>query len=109
MGGQGVRVEWTTGAQRNLDAIEYFIAQDNPRAAANTVLKIVRRTFNQLSQHPSSGKPGRIHHTRELIYTEFPYLVIYTVRPDTIFILRVYHTAQDIRDLAESASEGDGA
>lgn len=96
-----MRVEWTKGAERNLDAIESYIAQDNPRAAAKTVLKIVKRTFDQLSKHPSSGKPGRITETRELIFPELPYIVIYSVQQETIFILRVYHCAQDFQNLPE--------
>ncbi|ABK98739.1 type II toxin-antitoxin system RelE/ParE family toxin [Pelobacter propionicus] len=96
-----MRVEWTTGAQRNLDSIERYIARDNPTAAAKTVLKIVKRTFSQLSTQPSSGKPGRIDGTRELIFTEFPYIVIYTVRQDAVFILRVFHTSQCLENLPE--------
>ncbi|WP_145017657.1 type II toxin-antitoxin system RelE/ParE family toxin [Geobacter argillaceus] len=93
-----MRVEWTNGAERNLDAIERYIAQDNPAAAAKTVLKIVKRTFDQLSEHPSSGKPGRINGTRELIFPEFPYIVIYSIDKEVIFILRVFHAAQDIQN-----------
>lgn len=94
-----MQVEWSKGSQRNLDAIEEFIAQDNPRAAAKTVLKIVKRTFSQLSGQPSSGKPGRIDGTRELIFSEFPYIVIYTVRNETIYILAVFHTSRDILNI----------
>lgn len=94
-----MQVEWSRGAQRNLDAIEAYIAQDNPRAAAKTVLKIVKRTFSQLSGQPSSGKHGRIDGTRELIFSEFPYIVIYTVRNETIYILAVFHTSRDIENI----------
>ena len=96
-----MQVEWTRGAERNLDAIESYIAQDNPTAAAKTVFKIVKRTFEQLSKHLSSGKPGRINNTRELIFPELPYIVIYSVQQGTIFILRVYHAAQDIENLSD--------
>lgn len=96
-----MQIEWSKGAEKNLDAIESYIAQDNPRAAAKTVLKIVKRTFEQLSQYHSSGKPGRIDGTRELIFPELPYIVIYSVKQETIFIVRVFHAAQDIENLPE--------
>lgn len=99
-----MRVEWSKGAERNLDSIEAYIAQDNPAAAAKTVVKIVRRTFAQLSKHPASGKSGRISGTRELIFPEIPYIVIYSVQGDIIFILRVFHTAQDFENLPEQTS-----
>jgi addiction module RelE/StbE family toxin len=94
-----VQVEWSKVAQRNLDAIEAYIAQDNPRAAAKTVLKIIKRTFSQLSGQPFSGKPGRIDGTRELIFSEFPYIVIYTVLNETIYILAVFHTSRAIENI----------
>lgn len=94
-----MQVEWSKAAQRNLDAIEAYIAKDNSRAATKTVLKIVKRTFSQLSGQPSSGKPGRIDGTRELIFSEFPYIVIYTVRNETIYILAVFHTSRDIENI----------
>jgi addiction module RelE/StbE family toxin len=104
MGGEGLRVEWSKGAERNLDSIEAYIARDNPAAAAKTVVKIVRRTFAQLSRHPASGKPGRINGTREIIFPEIPYIVIYTVQGEIIFILRVFHTAQDFENLPEQTN-----
>ncbi len=94
-----MQVEWSRTAQRNLDAIEAYIALDNPRAAAKTVLKIVKRAFSQLTNQPSSGKPGRIDGTRELIFSELPYIVIYTVQQETIYILAVFHTSRDIEHL----------
>lgn len=94
-----MQVEWSRTAQRNLDAIEAYIALDNPRAAAKTVLKIVKRAFSQLTSQPSSGKPGRIDGTRELIFPELPYIVIYTVQQETIYILAVFHTSRDIENL----------
>lgn len=101
MGGESLQIEWSKGAERNLDSIEAYIAQDNPTAAAKTVLKIVRRTATQLSKHPSSGKPGRVNGTRELIFPEIPYIVIYTIQQETIFIVRVFHTAQDFNNLPD--------
>lgn len=99
-----MRVEWSSGAERNLDAIEHYIAQDNPAAAVKTVLKIVRRTFSQLSKHPASGKPGRISGTRELIFPELPYIVIYSVQQETVFVIRVFHAAQDVQDFPETST-----
>lgn len=99
MGGQSLRIEWSNGAEKNLDAIEAYIAKDNPSAAAKTVLLIVRRVSEQLSKYPSSGRLGRVDNTRELIFPEFPYIVIYTIKQEIIFIVRVFHAAQDLDNL----------
>ncbi len=97
-----MRIEWSKGAEKNLDGIESYIAQDNPNAAAKIVLKIVRRTYDQLSKQPASGRPGRISGTRELIFPEIPYIVIYTLQEEIIYIIRVFHIAQDFENLPEN-------
>lgn len=94
-----MQIEWSKGAEKNLDAIEAYIAKDNPSAAAKTVLQIVRRVSEQLSKYPSSGRLGRVDNTRELIFPEFPYIVIYTIKQEIIFIVRVFHAAQDLDNL----------
>ncbi|MDO3377759.1 type II toxin-antitoxin system RelE/ParE family toxin [Geoalkalibacter halelectricus] len=91
-----MRIQWTEGAERNLDAIAAYIAEDNPAAAAATVLRILRRVAAQLSAFPASGKPGRIPETRELVFPELPYIVVYTVVDEVVTILRVFHAARKI-------------
>jgi toxin ParE1/3/4 len=99
---QKIKIQWTEGALTNLDQIEQFIARDNPRAAVNTVLKIIDRVENELSLFPASGRPGRVDGTKEMIFSDLPYIVIYTVRSFTVFIIRVFHTSQDFRRLAQT-------
>ena len=89
-------VQWTDEAKANLRAIERYIAKDNPRAAAKTVLKIINRTNAQLAAYPSSGIAGRIAGTKELIFLEFPYIVIYTLRDNTISVITVFHAARNL-------------
>ena len=94
-----MHVQWTDEAKANLRAIESYIGGDNPKAAAKTIFNILKRTNTQLKDHPSSGKPGRITGTRELIFTEFPYVVIYTVQGETISIITVFHSARNITNI----------
>ncbi|WP_305046357.1 type II toxin-antitoxin system RelE/ParE family toxin [Geoalkalibacter sp.] len=91
-----MRVQWTEGAERNLEEIAVFIARDNPGAAAATILKILRRVADQLSAFPASGKPGRLPETRELVFPGLPYVVVYTVIDRAVTILRVFHAARNI-------------
>jgi toxin ParE1/3/4 len=96
-----LHVQWTDEAKANLRAIESYISRDNPKAAAKTILKILKRTNSQFNDHPSSGKSGRITGTRELIFPEFPYIVIYTVHGKKISIITVFHSAQNITNTEE--------
>ena len=96
------QIEWAAGALANLDQIEQFIARDNPTAAANTVIRIIDRVEKELSLFPSAGRPGRVDGTREIVFPDLPYIVVYTVRRSTVFIIRVFHTSQDFQRLAHS-------
>lgn len=89
-----MRVRWSANAERDLDAIEAFIGQDNAVAAIETVLAIIQRVEDTLPAHPSIGRTGRVSGTREFILTRTPYLVPYRVRGKTIEVLRVLHAAR---------------
>lgn len=90
-----MRVRWTLAALSQLDAIQDYIAEDNPLAAFETVEKILDQVDLQLPAHPYSGRPGEhFPDTRELVISDAPYIVVYRVRDEVIEILRVRHGAQ---------------
>ena len=43
---------------------------------------------------PHRGRPGKKEGTRELVLSPLPYVVVYAVRGDAIFIVRILHGAQ---------------
>lgn len=87
-----MKIKWTTGATLNLKHIEEFIARDNPQAAINMVLKIIK-SVELLSDNSGMGKTGRLFDTRELIISGTPFIVPYRVKVGQIQILRVFHGA----------------
>ena len=87
-----MRIKWTTGAKHNLNQIEEYIARDNPKAAIDTVLKIIN-IVGILRDNPSIGRAGRIFGTRELIISGTPFIVPYRVKSEQIEILRVLHSS----------------
>jgi len=90
-----LQVQWTEKAKRRLEEIEAYIAQENPAASKEITLSIINKAATQLSAYPDSGKPGRLVGTRELLFSDSPYFVVYTVRQNTVTILTVFHTAQE--------------
>lgn len=82
-------------ALKRLNEIEAYIKQDSERAARKTVLILVKKTIDQLTLYPGSGKPGRIYGTREPVFLEIPYLIVYKADNEQITILAVFHTAQN--------------
>ena len=88
-----MRVVWTAPALRELEAIGDYIARDNPRASARIVTRILDRV-DMLTDHPETGRPGRIAGTRELVVTDTPFVVPYRIRGDQIEVLSVFHGAR---------------
>ncbi len=90
-----MQVQWTNKAKARLEEIEAYIGQESSAAAAKVILAIIKKTATQLSKYPDSGKPGRLMGTRELLFSDSPYLVVYTVRSNIVIILTIFHTAQN--------------
>jgi len=88
-----MQVRWLRGALLNLDQEASYIAQDNPKAAADLVLHL-RDSALILGEQPNLGRPGRIPGTRELVVSKLPYILPYRVRNDAVEILRVFHAAR---------------
>lgn len=88
-----MRIRWLRKALANLDAEAEYISRDSKQAARRTVATI-EQAAEQLADYPSSGRPGRVPGTRELIVTGTPYIIPYRVRGGTVEILRVFHGAR---------------
>ena len=91
-----MKVHWTDTAQRHLDAIYHFIAQDSPVYAKRMVDRLTRRS-GQIGEFPFSGRSVpeyEAEQIREVI--EGSYRIIYYVKTDQIDVLAVLHGARDI-------------
>ena len=51
-------------------------------------------SVQQLANHPSMGRAGRVFGTRELVITHYPYIVPYRIKDDAVEVLRVFHTSR---------------
>ncbi|WP_422641803.1 type II toxin-antitoxin system RelE/ParE family toxin [Zavarzinia sp.] len=54
----------------------------------------ILETVARLSEHPHLGRAGRVADTRELVISRTPYVAVYSVGPDAIDILAVFHGAR---------------
>ena len=89
-----MNILWSPQAKFDLGQLEAYIAADNPDAAQQIVLEIVRGVAALLPDNPAIGRPGRVSGTRELVMPRTSYIVPYRVKSRTIEILRVLHAAQ---------------
>ena len=93
--GSTMLVRWLQKAIRNLDAEADYIARENSKAAADMFV-YVKNKVDALSEFPSSGRPGRVPGTRELVVDRYPFVVPYRVVGDELHVLRVFHTRRKL-------------
>jgi toxin ParE1/3/4 len=89
-----IRIRWTLPAAADLEGIRNYLIKRHPHFAEPTVRTIYRR-IRSLKTAPNRGRPGHQSGTRELTITPLPYVVVYSVKADTLEILHIYHGAQD--------------
>jgi plasmid stabilization system protein ParE len=96
-----MKVHWTDTAERHLDAIYAYIAQDSPEYARRMVDRLTRRS-QQISEFPFSGRrvpEYDVDQIREVI--EGSFRIIYYIKADQIDVLAVIHGAMDVLGRSE--------
>ncbi len=94
-----VKVIWTEFAIEDLRSIHTFISQDSKVYADRFIEKIISRV-EQLETHSQLGRVVPEFHTdtlRELI--EGNYRIIYKINSDFVGIVRVHHSARQLKGL----------
>jgi toxin ParE1/3/4 len=100
-----MKVHWTSTAQAHLDSIYRYIAQDSSEYAKRMVDRLTRRS-QQIAEQPLSGRrvpEYDLDQIREVI--EWPYRIIYHIKPDQIDVVAVLHGARNILRGAEETEK----
>ena len=88
-----MQLRWTEEAATDLERIADYLFEHVPERAPALVRAIYDAPCTLLT-FPHQGRPGKKEGTRELVLSPLPYVVVYAVRGDTIFIVRILHGAQ---------------
>ena len=87
-------VRWTRAAADDLEGIGRYLTDHQPAFAQSTV-RTLYDAAQSLTQFPHRGRVGREANTRELVVSPLPYVIVYRVAGDVVFIARIVHGAQD--------------
>ena len=93
------KIVWTELAIEDLRSIHEYISKGSKRYTDRHIDKLISRV-EQLENNPNSGRvvpEFNIETTRELI--EGNYRIIYKVDQNLISIVRVHHSARQLRDV----------
>lgn len=87
------QLEWSVRSERDLLAIDLHISADNPAAAEEVVNYIINQAM-LLTRFPLMGRIPRPYAPRELVFTRYPFNLIYRVTRTKIRVVRVIHQSR---------------
>src|SRR5271163_2345339 len=87
-------IDWTEQAVRQLDHVHDYTIPSHGESVATRVTAQIVSSVEQLETFPLSGRIGRVPKTRELVISNTPFIVAYTLDRGRIVILAIYHGAQ---------------
>ena len=89
-----MRVRWTPAAAADLENIANYLFEQTPENAARLIREIYLAPKG-LESFPKRGRVGKKEGTRELVLPSLPYVIVYRVTSESVYILRVLHGSQD--------------
>ena len=88
-----MQLRWTEEAANDLLRIADYLLEHAPDRASELIARVYDAPTALLA-FPNRGRPGKKEGTRELVLAPLPYVVVYTIRDDVIFVARILHGAQ---------------
>lgn len=92
-------VVFSEDARRDIEEIHAYIAQTSV-IRAYKVISAIRVATERLALFPTSGRPGAVTGTRELVLPRLPYFIPYYVEEDRVVIVNVIHMSRQWPDPA---------
>jgi toxin ParE1/3/4 len=83
-------LNWSARSRRDLLLIDAFYAQFGLPTAIRVIAAILNAAMT-LEQHPRIGLRGKRPGTRHQVVAEYPYIIVYRVRRNSVQIARVLH------------------
>lgn len=87
-------VELSKRAEAELASAVAFLRRESP-GAADKLHAAIERGLDSLSEFPRRGRVGQIGDTREPVVRGAPYIIVYAIHGDVVFVARIRHTSQD--------------
>jgi addiction module RelE/StbE family toxin len=90
-----MRLAWTRRADRDRKRIVAYVAERNP-AAARRIVAAIDAQLEAVLDFPNLGTQGRVPGTREFVALRLPYIVVYTVKEDIVYVVNVWDGRRDL-------------
>lgn len=87
-----MEIRWAKEAVSDLDNIQKYIADDDANIAVEIIFYILDKIEFWLPKYKHLGHAGRVLGTRELILSQYPYIIVYTVKNNCLYVVRILHS-----------------
>jgi toxin ParE1/3/4 len=88
-----MQVRWTAAAADDLEQIADYLFRETPQHATRLIRSLYDAVF-ALRTFLMRGRPGKKAGTRELVIQSTPYVVVYQLGGDVVYVARILHGAQ---------------
>jgi plasmid stabilization system protein ParE len=95
------RLRFSEQALADLDEIRAWLRPRSPGGLQNVTRRLAG-AVRSLVDHPDAGRPTTNPEIRELVEPRYGFILPYTVRGDTIWVLRVYSARRNPADMPAS-------
>lgn len=87
-------VKWLEKSLKEFDGILEYVKTHQGEETARRLAVTLSDSVDSIVKNPSTGRPGRISGTRELVISGTKYLIPFRVKGDCVHILRIFHTSR---------------
>lgn len=88
-----LNIKWTRQALDDLESAREFIVTEYPQSLKSTIENI-QLSIDQIKIFPEIGKIGRVKGTRELIFSQMPFILAYRQKKSSIEIISILHQSR---------------
>lgn len=90
------QIKWTVSALHDLALEMEYLSKEASEDIAKKAYHTIQEKITNLKSFPHLGREGRIFGTRELVLTDYPYIIPYRVCDSRIEILAIFHTKRKL-------------
>jgi toxin ParE1/3/4 len=88
-----LEIPWTQEAAADLERIADYLFEHTPEQAERLVRALYDAPATLLA-FPNRGRLGKKEGTRELVVSPLPYIAVYTVPGDGVYVVRLHGAQQ---------------
>jgi len=88
-----MQLRWSEAAAADIERIADYLFTHTPERAPR-IVKMLYEAPETLLTFPHRGRRGKKPGTREPVLSPLPWILVYAVRGDAIYVVRILHGAQ---------------